>query len=111
MKLTEQKHGAVTLLKPEGPLVVSELPEFQKTLASLLAGTFGRVVVDLSAVPFVDSAGLEALLDVSDQLNRVGRCLKLCALNKTMRQVLDLTEIQGHFDLYEDANSAVRSFL
>lgn len=92
-------------------MVEAELEEFRKTLNSLLASTLGRVVLDMSAVPFVDSVGLETLLDVSDELTRVGRCLKLCGLNKTLRRVLDLTEIDGHFDLYEEANSAVRSFL
>src|ERR1700722_8284656 len=102
MKLSQQNHGAVTLLKPEGPLVEAELAEFRKTLNTLLASMLGRVVEDMSAVPFVDSVGLEALLDVSDALTRVGRCLKLCSVNKVLRQVMDLTQIGGQFDLYED---------
>jgi anti-anti-sigma regulatory factor len=40
-----------------------------------------------------------------------GRALKLCAVNKTVRQVLELTELVSHFDHFDDVNSAVRSFL
>jgi anti-anti-sigma factor len=111
MKLHQQQHGAVTLLKPDGALVEADLSEFTSVLRALIAGRLGRVVVDLSAVPFIDSAGLERLLDITDELGQGGQCLKLCALNKIVRQVLELTEIHSHFDLFEDVNSAVRSFL
>jgi anti-anti-sigma factor len=111
MKLTQQQYGAVTVLRPEGSMVEADVPDVARTLKSLLDSTLGRVVVDMSAVAFVDSASLETLLDISEDLTRGGRSLKLCALNKTIRQVLDLTAIDGHFDLYDDVNSAVRSFL
>jgi len=111
MKLHQQQHGAVSLLKPEGPLAEPDLAEFSRTLRTLIGGKLGRVVLDLSAVPFVDSGGLEALLDITDGLGQSGQCLKLCAINKTIRQVLELTEIDSHFELFEDVNSAVRSFL
>ncbi|MDP9175841.1 MAG: STAS domain-containing protein [Planctomycetota bacterium] len=111
MKLHQQQHGAVSLLRPDGPLVEAEVPEFARVLRGLIVGKMGRVVVDLSGVPFVDSASLEALLDITDELGEGGQCLKLCAVNKVVRQVLELTEIDSHFDLYEDMNSAVRSFL
>jgi anti-anti-sigma factor len=111
MKIGQQQHGAVMVLKPEGPLNEPEVAEFTGSLRSLLLSSMGRVVVEMSGVPFVDSAGLEALLDVSDEQSAGGRSLKLCGVNKTVRQVLELTEIDSQFDLYEDVNSAVRSFL
>jgi len=37
--------------------------------------------------------------------------LRLCAANKTVREVLDLTDLAGLFDHFEDATTAVRSFL
>jgi anti-anti-sigma factor len=111
MKLLQQQHGAVSLLKPDGPLVETDVVEFARMLRNLISTRLGRVVVDLAAVPFVDSAGLEALLDINDELGQGGQCLKLCAVNKIVRQVFELTQIDSNFDLYEDVNSAVRSFL
>ena len=111
MKLNQQQHGAVTLLKPDGPLVEAEMGDFAGTLRTLIGSKLGRVVLDMSGVPFVDSAALETMLDLTDELGQSGQCLKLCAINKTVRQVLELTEIDSHFDLFDDVNSAVRSFL
>lgn len=111
MKINEQQQGAVTVLKPDGALVGADAKSFATALAAAVGVHLGRCVVDLSAVPFVDSGGLEALLDATDDMARGGRALKICSVNKTIRQVLELTGIVSHFDHYDDANSAVRSFL
>ena len=111
MKITETTQGAITIIKPEGPLTGDDVKAFATGLSRVVSTNLGRCVVDMSAVPFVDSAGLEALLDVTDEMARGGRALKLCAVNKTIRQVMELTALVSHFDHFEDANSAVRSFL
>lgn len=111
MKVSEQLQGAVTVLKPEGPLVEADLKDFTGALSTAVTANLGRCVVDLSAVPFVDSKGLEALLDATDEMARGGRSLKICCLDKTVRQVLELTGLVHQFEHFEDVNSAVRSFL
>ena len=111
MKILEQRHGAVTVLKPEGALLDADADQFKSGAVNSLRATMGRVVVDMSAVPFVDSKGLEALLDVTDEMSQQGQSLKLCATNKTVREVLELTDLVSLFEHYEDVNSAVRSFL
>ncbi len=111
MKIHEQNQGAVAVLKPAGPLAQEDAKVFKEHLAKNLGVHLGRFVVDLSDVPFVDSAGLEALVDVTEQLAQSGRTLKLCGANKTIREVLHLTNLAGQFDLFEDVNTAVRSFL
>jgi anti-anti-sigma factor len=111
MNITEQHQGAVTVLKPDGPLVADDVKGFAAALSKAIGANLGRCVVDLSAVPFVDSQGLEALLNATEELAVGGRALKLCAVNKTVRQVLELTELVSHFDHFDDVNSAVRSFL
>jgi anti-anti-sigma factor len=111
MKIQELRHGAVTVLKPEGPLLDADADQFKTGAMTALRGSMGRLVVDLSAVPFVDSKGLEVLLDVTDEMSQQGQSLKLFATNKTVREVLELTDLVSLFEHYEDVNSAVRSFL
>ena len=111
MKITDQRQGAVTVLKPEGPLVEADVASFKQRLLETLDSSLGRFVVDMSAVPFVDSKGLEALVDVTEEMGKSGQVLRLCAANKTVREVLDLTDLASQFDHFEDANTAVRSFL
>ena len=44
-------------------------------------------------------------------MGRSGQALRLCAPNKTVREVLELTDLASLFDHFEDTNTAVRSFL
>ena len=111
MEIDEQKHGAVTVLKPRGPLVQEDAEQFEQMLNDRLSSSMGRALVDISAIPYADSRGLEALADISESLSESGQVLKLCGGNETLREVLDLTDLAGQFDHYEDVNTAVRSFL
>ena len=111
MKFTEQRQGAVTVLKPDGALVEGVASAFKHRLIQTLGTSLGRFVVDMNAVPFVDSRGLEALVEVTEEMGKSGQALRMCSANKTIREVLDLTDLTSLFDHFEDANTAVRSFL
>src|SRR4051812_3618952 len=111
MRISEQKSGAVTVLKPEGPLLEADAATFKQKMTNTLEATLGRFVVDMSAVPYVDSKGLESLVEVTEEMSRSGQALRLCASNKTLREVLELTDLASMFDHFEDTNTAVRSFL
>lgn len=111
MRINEQKSGAVTVLKPEGPILEADAAALKQKLMATLGASLGRFVVDMSLVPYLDSKGLEALVEVTEEMSRSGQALRLCAPNKTVREVLELTDLASMFDHFEDTNTAVRSFL
>ena len=111
MDITEERHGAVVVVRPNGALVQDGAWAFRQRVAQVLDRSLGRLVVGLSSVPYADSGGLEALVELSDQLGQTGRALKLCSANETLREVFHLTDIAMLFEQYDDATSAVRSFL
>lgn len=111
MEVSEVIIGAVKVLKPRGPLVAADADNFKRAALEASRSNLGRIVLDASALPYADSRGLEVLAELADELSGSGLTLKLCETNETMREVLDLTELSGLFEYYEDANTAVRSFL
>jgi anti-sigma B factor antagonist len=111
MKISEQQQGAVTVIKPEGPLIDKDAGQFKDTADQRVLEAMGRVVVDMSGVAFVDSKGLEALVDLAEAMSGQGQSLKLCSTGKTVREVMELTEVVSSFEHFDDVNSAVRSFL
>jgi len=111
VNLTEQECGAVRLLRPEGPLTAKGADDLKARIDTLIESSLGRCVVDASAVPYADSRGLEVLVEANEQIARTGHPLKLCGVNETLRQVLELTGLAAQFEFFTDANSAVRSFL
>jgi anti-sigma B factor antagonist len=111
MKVTEQRQGAVMILKPEGALILDDVQEFAAHANRAASGSMGRLVIDMSDVAFIDSGGLELLLDITEKLGETGQSLHLCHENKTVREVFQLTDLDQHFEHFEDLTTAVRSFL
>jgi len=111
MEIQEQRQGAVTVLRPQGPLCGTDADRFLLRIKDVMEKSLGRFVVDCAEVPFVDSRGLEVLKEATEQLSDGGQQLRMCAANETVREVLDLTDISKLFEHYQDVNSAVRSFL
>ncbi|MFO0856493.1 MAG: STAS domain-containing protein [Phycisphaerales bacterium] len=111
MDVVEQRHGAVTVVKPTGPLVQQDAVKFRQRLAEVMGRSLGRFVLDASMIAFVDSQGLEVLVTASDELAGSGRSVRLCGATETLREVLDLTGNADRFEHFADVNSAVRSFL
>jgi anti-anti-sigma factor len=111
VEIQEHRHGAVMVIKPRGPLVQQDAEAFRQSAGDVVGRSMGRCVVDASEIPYVDSAGLEALAALGSALEEGGRALRLCGVTETVREVLDLTGLDGRFELFEDATAAVRSFL
>ncbi len=111
MEIQTSQRGAVLVVRPSGPLAGADAETFKTTIQGFLRTNLGRVVIDASALPYVDSKGLESLADIAEELALSGKGLKLCAANQTLRQVIELTGLAPQFEHFEDTNSAVRSFL
>jgi anti-anti-sigma factor len=111
MRIDEQTHGAVTVVRPRGPIAQQDAEAFGGAVRQAAAKSLGRLVVDATEVPFVDSKGLEMILDLSDELAESGQALKLSGVCETVREAMELTEVLAAIEQYEDVSSAVRSFL
>lgn len=111
MEFTQQRHGAVSVVKPDGALTEQDTVQFCARMNEAIADSMGRLVLDAGEIAYLDSAGLEALLDVSERMGETGRVLKLTRVNETLREVFDLTQTTGAFECFDDINAAVRSYL
>ena len=112
MQINTNRHGAVTVIQPEGPVITEDDATQLKTETfDVLGQTLGRFILDVSEMTFVDSNGLETLVDITDELSAGGQSLKLCGISDTLREILAITDQISKFQQFEDVQSAVRSFL
>jgi len=111
MEVVVSNEGAVTVLKPLGPIIAGDLEEMEKELLAFYKNWTQRIVINLKEVTFIDSAGLELLNRFRHQLSEHGLKLKLCAINEITRKIFDLTKQSRNYEIYTDTTSAVRSFL
>ena len=111
MNIHEIQQGAVIVLKPVGPLTETDADTFKERAFAAAMKNLGRIIVDAEAIAFVDSHGVEALADVTEQLADGGRNLKLAGASATLKRILELTGWAHMFEFFDDTNTAVRSFL
>ena len=111
MDIQQSMIGAACVLKPGTSLAEADAMQFRTAAEDASRRCSGRVLLDASTIAFIDSAGLEALVDVTERLNQTGRSLKICGANATVRHVLRLTGVASAFEFYDEVNAGVRSFL
>ena len=109
--LQETLHGAVMVIRPMNPVVKDDAELLKTSLLEAVKTHLGRVVLDLSNTPFVDSRCLEAMLDVTEVMANTGQSLKLIGSNEIIRDVLEFTDLTTRFEHFSDVNTAVRSYL
>lgn len=89
----------VGVLRVEGELDMFSAPVLQAGLSAWFESFAGpRVLVDLSGVSFMDSAGLDPLLSAHSWLAQRGRSLSLRAVPRSTLVLLTLT---GHLGTFE----------
>jgi anti-sigma B factor antagonist len=87
------------VLKLSGPLTIATLYEFQNLVRSN-AGI--SLVLDFTSVPYVDSAGVGALVGAYVRHQKDGHSLTLAGVNDRVRNTLKVTQVENFFQ-YTDS--------
>jgi anti-anti-sigma factor len=111
MEIDLQTIGAVSVIRPLGPITNTEdAQQFRDRAIESISLAKGRVVVDAEELSYVDSSGLEALLDVAERLEALGQGLKLGQVNETLSDAIRVTKLTDHFEPFDSVQDAVRSY-
>jgi anti-anti-sigma factor len=111
MKFESHKMGTVDVRAPVGPLVDEDAQAFAEMLTVAVDSPHPRLVVSLDEVPYMDSVALEGLVTAAERMHEQNQQLKLASVTPTCREILELTGLACHFQIFEDVQDAVRSFM
>jgi anti-sigma B factor antagonist len=95
-------HEGHRVLRLRGPLLISNLFEFQSTVR---ANTTSFLILDLTQVPYVDSAGVGALVGAYVTHDK-GRRLALVGVTERVRNTMQVAHVEQFFQFYETAQAA-----
>ena len=111
MNLTTERADGVAIVRiRESRLMYPLLSEFSTAVTQLIAAGERKVIVDLSAVGYVDSATIGCLMDLYRQAAAAGGALKLAGVQKRVETMLTMTGAQNFIEVHPDEPSAVKSF-
>lgn len=109
MKIDSSRQGNITTVKPHGLLAGSDVDFLQAELARIMIDGHEDVILDISAILFVDSRGLEVLLDAAEKLIQNGKTMRLAGPNHNLEEVLALTELAPLFKICPSRQAALES--
>lgn len=101
----------VRVIKLDNRIDAVNAPDLKREFEQMIADGANQFVLDLQDVPFMDSAGLAALVSLLKRARAASGDVKLVAPKdeKAMR-ILHLTKFDRVFEMMESVETAVASF-
>ena len=98
--IVRTQSGLLTTLRPTDSLTdEGTLEELQTFVEQAIAAGETRIIVDLAAVPMLNSVALEELLDYQDRLIRAGGWIKLSHAGTVVREILRITDLDKYISI------------
>lgn len=96
IEIADSPSGA-RILKPRGPLTLQNLFEFQDVSRQ---ETTKPVILDLSAIDYMDSAGLGSVISIYTTCQRSKRGFAIVGLTERVRSLFEMTQVDTLLPTY-----------
>ena len=109
LKITEQD-DIVNLTIEEERMDAHNSGDLKEQMLQLFDEGKCNLIIDLSAVRFIDSSGLGALVSGFKNASAREGNLKLCCLQPQVRSMFELTRLHRVFEIFNTLDEALNSF-
>ncbi|GLW05396.1 anti-sigma factor antagonist [Microtetraspora sp. NBRC 13810] len=107
MEILSWREGTSTVIQPDGDLDLAATPRLREVLDEVLATHRPpRLVIDLTKVPFCDSAGLGLLINTLTRVRDANGRLVLAVTPGMITNLLTITNLDKHFEIHETTQAA-----
>jgi anti-sigma B factor antagonist len=111
LQIAEHQAGDVVVLALSGEMTVDDGDlAFGRRVDELIRKGHVKIVVDLSQVTYIDSAGVGMMVAEMKMVRDRGGLMKLASLTARSHHLLAMLKLKIVFEVFEDQDSAVRSF-
>lgn len=94
------------ILRLKGPILISNFFAFQ---TAVRGDNSQKLILDLSQVPYIDSAGIGALVGAYVSRQNTKRSLALAGVTERVRNALQVTRVEQFFQFYDTVEAAQSS--
>ncbi len=111
MQITSTQYKRCDLIKVAGRVDSATSPQLSETIDRILSTGRYKIVLDMSAIEFISSAGLRVLVNAQKVCRRYNRGeIVLISVPPKIYAALDLAGFTSYFKIQDDALTAVASF-
>src|SRR6266566_9138535 len=95
------------VLPLEGEIDLHVSPNVVASLNGMIEKKPKQLVVDLSGVTYIDSAGLAALIEGMQKVEAYGGKFALAGLQETVRSIFEISRLDQIFRIFPDVDAAL----
>jgi anti-anti-sigma factor len=99
--------GSTAILRLKGPLTITTLFTLQDSLREI---PDADTVIDVSEVPYIDSAGLGTILSRWSHTQRTGHKFAVTGVSPRIEVLLEITKVNTVLPMFKTAEDADRNF-
>jgi anti-sigma B factor antagonist len=112
MTISQRSVQGVSVLDIDGPITLGgdSSEKLADKVRSLLQTGEKRILLNLSGVAYIDSAGLGELVNAFTTTKRQGGTLKLVGVTRKLQDLLVITKLATVFDSYDTEAAALASY-
>lgn len=89
---------------------LSEAEELKFNVNEKITAGYKKVIIDLTAVEFIDSTFLGVIVNTLKKVAKMGGDLKLVGFKPSVRSMFELTRLFRVFESYGELQDAIKSF-
>jgi anti-sigma B factor antagonist len=111
MEVTTTEYKHCDLVKPSGRIDSYTAPKLQEMIDEIMKSGRYKIVLDMSDVEYMSSAGLRVLISTQKSCKRYNRGeVILASVPRRIYEALDLAGFVPLFKIFDDATAAVGNF-
>jgi anti-sigma B factor antagonist len=110
MEVITDIHQDIAVVQPMIDVLDAENATSFKQMISPVLDQYKKLVLDMSRLTFVDSAGCGVILSCLRHMTAKGGDLKLAGLQKQVRTLFEMIRLHRIIDIHESRDAAVRSY-
>ncbi len=111
MQLAVEERGDVRIVRvKEAKLTYPVLSSFFSEVRQLVEGGARKVVIDLEAVTYIDSASIGCLMDIHRLLQEKTGAVKLAGLQPRVETMISMTGVHKIIDIRREVAEALTAF-
>ncbi|HSI13519.1 MAG TPA: STAS domain-containing protein [Chthoniobacter sp.] len=95
------------ILALEGEIDLHRSPQVKESLEPLIAQKMPRILVDFSAVTYVDSSGLATMIETLQRIQSYGGKFAMFGLRASVKSIFEIARLDQIFKIFPDEAAAV----
>jgi anti-anti-sigma factor len=109
MTIRCEDYDHVSVLALTGEFTTDSVELLRRQVEERLAKKVRFFVLDLEATTFLDSKALETILWMQEKCDEVLGQVRLCRPDETCAKILQVTRLDGRFDVFTDVAKPVKT--